>query len=71
MSVPAASPEPAPREGQTFAGASRFIAYANLVKLPHTVFALPFALVSRTEDFAQEHCDHASLYRDKPLNSMY
>lgn len=45
MSVPAASPEPAPREGQTFAGASRFIAYANLVKLPHTVFALPFALV--------------------------
>ena len=33
------------REGQTFAGASRLIAYANLVKLPHTVFALPFALV--------------------------
>jgi len=33
------------REGQTFAGASRIIAYANLVKLPHTVFALPFALV--------------------------
>ncbi|MGH7637138.1 MAG: UbiA-like polyprenyltransferase [Gemmatimonadaceae bacterium] len=49
MIVPATSPEPrpphAPREGQTFAGASRFIAYANLVKLPHTVFALPFALV--------------------------
>jgi 4-hydroxybenzoate polyprenyltransferase len=33
------------REGQTFAGASRAVAYANLVKLPHTVFALPFALV--------------------------
>ena len=33
------------REGQTFGGASRLIAYANLVKLPHTVFALPFALV--------------------------
>src|SRR5688572_8887049 len=33
------------REGQTFTGASRLIAYANLVKLPHTVFALPFALV--------------------------
>ena len=36
---------PSVREGQTFAGASRVIAYANLVKLPHTVFALPFALV--------------------------
>ena len=33
------------REGQTFTGASRLVAYANLVKLPHTVFALPFALV--------------------------
>jgi 4-hydroxybenzoate polyprenyltransferase len=33
------------REGQTFAGASRLVLYANLVKLPHTVFALPFALV--------------------------
>lgn len=33
------------REGQTFGGASRIIAYVNLVKLPHTVFALPFALV--------------------------
>ena len=45
MSVPATSPQPGPREGQTFAGASRITAYANLVKLPHTVFALPFALV--------------------------
>lgn len=34
------------REGQTFAHrGSRVIAYVNLVKLPHTVFALPFALV--------------------------
>ena len=33
------------REGQTFGGASRLIAYVNLVKLPHTIFALPFALV--------------------------
>ena len=33
------------REGQTFTGASRLVAYANLVKLPHTVFALPFALI--------------------------
>jgi 4-hydroxybenzoate polyprenyltransferase len=33
------------REGQTWAGASRLVAYANFVKLPHTVFALPFALV--------------------------
>ena len=34
------------REGQTFEHrGSRLIAYVNLVKLPHTVFALPFALV--------------------------
>ncbi|MGH7670923.1 MAG: 4-hydroxybenzoate octaprenyltransferase, partial [Gemmatimonadaceae bacterium] len=34
------------REGQTFADrGSRVVAYVNLVKLPHTVFALPFALV--------------------------
>ena len=32
-------------DGQTFQGSSRLAAYANLVKLPHTVFALPFALV--------------------------
>jgi len=36
------------REGQTFAGTSRFTAYVNFVKLPHTVFALPFALVGVT-----------------------
>ena len=33
------------REGQTFAGESLFIRYINLVKLPHTLFALPFALL--------------------------
>ncbi len=37
-----------PREGQTFGGASRFVRYINFVKLPHTVFALPFALVGAT-----------------------
>ncbi|MFN2572662.1 MAG: UbiA-like polyprenyltransferase [Gemmatimonadales bacterium] len=33
------------REGQTFAGESLFVRYINFVKLPHTVFALPFALL--------------------------
>lgn len=32
-------------EGQTLRGRGRWIDYSNLVKLPHTVFALPFALV--------------------------
>ncbi|HEY9227437.1 MAG TPA: UbiA-like polyprenyltransferase [Gemmatimonadaceae bacterium] len=43
---PASSfPLPASREGQTFAHrGSRWLVYANFVKLPHTVFALPFAL---------------------------
>jgi 4-hydroxybenzoate polyprenyltransferase len=41
-------PGPAQREGQTFAGGSRFVLYANFVKLPHTLFALPFALVGVT-----------------------
>ena len=37
---------PAPmREGQTFAGRAALVRYANLVKLPHTLFALPFAMV--------------------------
>ena len=36
----------APLEGQTFAHrGSRWLVYANFVKLPHTLFALPFALV--------------------------
>jgi len=34
-----------PREGQTFSGESLLVRYINLVKLPHTVFALPFALL--------------------------
>ena len=33
------------REGQTFAGESLFVRYINFVKLPHTLFALPFALL--------------------------
>ena len=32
-------------EGQTFAGDSLLVRYVNLVRLPHTLFALPFALV--------------------------
>jgi 4-hydroxybenzoate polyprenyltransferase len=35
----------APREGQTYAGTSAWVTWANFVKLPHTVFALPFAAV--------------------------
>ena len=33
------------REGQTYSGDSLIIRYVNLVKLPHTLFALPFALL--------------------------
>jgi 4-hydroxybenzoate polyprenyltransferase len=33
------------REGQTFGGESLLVRYANFVRLPHTVFALPFALL--------------------------
>lgn len=35
-------------EGQHIAGRGRVADYANLVKLPHTVFAMPFALVGAT-----------------------
>jgi 4-hydroxybenzoate polyprenyltransferase len=35
-------------EGQILRGRGRLIDYSNLVKLPHTVFALPFALVGAT-----------------------
>jgi 4-hydroxybenzoate polyprenyltransferase len=35
----------AAREGQTFEGESLFARYASFVKLPHTLFALPFALL--------------------------
>lgn len=34
-----------PREGQTFSGTSLLARYASFVKLPHTLFALPFALL--------------------------
>jgi len=33
------------REGQTFAGRSLAVRYANFVKLPHTLFAMPFAML--------------------------
>ncbi len=32
-------------EGQTFRGSGVLLRHANLVRLPHTIFALPFALV--------------------------
>src|SRR5512142_3350679 len=42
----AAHGPPSPREGQTFDHrGSRWVAFVNFVKLPHTLFALPFALV--------------------------
>jgi 4-hydroxybenzoate polyprenyltransferase len=40
---------PVPSEGQTFAGESLFVRYVNFVKLPHTLFALPFALLGVLE----------------------
>lgn len=36
-------------EGQTFAGESLLARYASFVKLPHTIFALPFALLGVLE----------------------
>ena len=36
---------PAVREGQTLSGQGLLLRHANLVRLPHTIFALPFALV--------------------------
>jgi 4-hydroxybenzoate polyprenyltransferase len=38
-------PRTTAREGQTIRGQGAFLRHANLVRLPHTVFALPFALV--------------------------
>jgi 4-hydroxybenzoate polyprenyltransferase len=40
--VPPVSP---PREAQTYAGESLLVRYINFVKLTHTLFALPFALL--------------------------
>jgi 4-hydroxybenzoate polyprenyltransferase len=46
MSDPSAGPPLRPvSEGQTFAGESLLVRYVNFVRLPHTVFALPFALL--------------------------
>ena len=43
------------RDGQTLARASRWISYVNFVKLPHTVFMLPFG---------DGRCDAGELRRD-------
>ncbi|MEO8910453.1 MAG: UbiA-like polyprenyltransferase [Gemmatimonadaceae bacterium] len=46
MTVSPGAPTPTgAREGQTFRGKGVLLRHANLVRLPHTVFALPFALV--------------------------
>src|SRR5215210_3810001 len=52
LADPSGAPRPqddilsvSPREGQTFGGESLLVRYVNLVKLPHTLFALPFALL--------------------------
>ena len=46
MSEPSARPPVRPpAEGQTFGGESLAVRFANFVRLPHTVFALPFALL--------------------------
>ncbi len=46
MKQPAGMPlPPGARDGQTFEGGSLLVRLANFVKLPHTVFGLPFALV--------------------------
>ena len=37
--------QPVAREGQTFSGRGAVLRHVNLVRLPHTLFALPFALV--------------------------
>jgi 4-hydroxybenzoate polyprenyltransferase len=41
----AVPPSRRPAEGQTFSGESLFVRYVNFVKLPHTLFALPFAML--------------------------
>lgn len=37
--------QPSNPEGQTLVGESLLVRYANFVRLPHTIFALPFALL--------------------------
>lgn len=39
------TPDTLRREGQVLSGESLVVRYANFVKLPHTLFALPFALL--------------------------
>lgn len=46
--TPAVGARGASPEGQTFGGESRAARWMSFVKLPHTVFALPFALVGVT-----------------------
>jgi 4-hydroxybenzoate polyprenyltransferase len=48
VSATATHPSGGGREGQTFAGEGRIARWMSFVKLPHTVFALPFALVGVT-----------------------
>ena len=45
MRAVAGRERPRGAEGQTVGGTSRLTHYVNFVRLPHTVFALPFALV--------------------------
>ncbi|HEX6628752.1 MAG TPA: UbiA-like polyprenyltransferase [Gemmatimonadaceae bacterium] len=42
---PDSQPVAPAREGQTFVGQGLLLRHVNLVRLPHTLFALPFALV--------------------------
>jgi 4-hydroxybenzoate polyprenyltransferase len=49
------------REGQTLDGPSRWVTYANFVKLPHTLFLLPFALVGMTLATYGDHLRLATL----------
>src|SRR6476619_8137540 len=42
---PDSEPVATGREGQTFVGQGFLLRHVNLVRLPHTLFALPFALV--------------------------
>ena len=43
------------RDGQLLTGESLLVRYANFVKLPHTLFALPFACGCRSKNKAR-HC---------------
>lgn len=45
MTIPTRPGPALAQEGQTFSGESLAVRYANFVKLPHTLFALPFALL--------------------------